>query len=54
MLISDYAAIDELVVHGAAENGKEAAAQALHATMDIEMVTRLYEEHLPALRQKEG
>ncbi|SFF41756.1 beta-glucosidase [Paenibacillus algorifonticola] len=49
MLISDYAAIDELVIHGAAEGGKEAAAQALHATMDIEMVTRLYEGHLPAL-----
>ncbi len=49
MLISDYGAIDEIYVHGAARDRKEAARLSLDASMDIEMVTQLYEQHLPAL-----
>lgn len=53
MLISDYGAIEEIHIHGAAKDGKEAAKLALEATMDIEMVTRLYFHYLPELI-KEG
>lgn len=49
MLISDYGAIDEIQIHGAARDTTEAAAMAIHATMDIEMVTRVYAEELPRL-----
>ncbi|MDQ0115168.1 glycoside hydrolase family 3 N-terminal domain-containing protein [Paenibacillus harenae] len=49
MLISDYGAIEEIFIHGAAKNGEDASKQAMDATMDIEMVTRLYAEHLPRL-----
>ncbi|KPV40925.1 glycoside hydrolase [Alicyclobacillus ferrooxydans] len=49
MLISDYGSINEIVIHGAAKDEAEAAKKAIDATMDIEMVTSLYREHLPAL-----
>ncbi len=49
MVISDYAAVDEVVVHGCARDGKEAAKKALDATLDIEMVSRCFYEHLPEL-----
>ncbi|WP_054023835.1 glycoside hydrolase family 3 N-terminal domain-containing protein [Bacillus sp. FJAT-28004] len=48
ILISDYGAIEEIVVHGKAKDSKEAAKKALDATMDIEMVTRAYDQ-LPQL-----
>lgn len=49
MLISDYGAVEEIAVHGAAKNAEEAARKALNATMDIEMVTRSYTKFLPGL-----
>lgn len=49
ILISDYGAIEEITIHGCAANDAEAARMALDATMDIEMVTRLYANHLPKL-----
>jgi beta-glucosidase len=48
VLISDYGAVEEIVLHGYAEDVKEAAKLAVKATMDIEMATRSY-EHLPEL-----
>lgn len=48
ILISDYGSVDEIRVHGHAKDTKEAAQKAVHATMDIEMVTRAF-DHLPAL-----
>ncbi|URN95064.1 MAG: glycoside hydrolase family 3 C-terminal domain-containing protein [Candidatus Pristimantibacillus lignocellulolyticus] len=51
VLISDYGAVDEIVVHGHAEDVKEAAKLAVDATMDIEMATRSF-EHLPQLVQE--
>lgn len=48
VLISDYGAVDEIVVHGHARDAKEAAKKAVDATMDIEMVTRAY-DHIPRL-----
>lgn len=52
ILISDYGSVDEIRIHGHAKDTKEAALKAVHATMDIEMVTRAF-DHLPAL-VKEG
>jgi len=51
ILISDYGAVDEIVIHGHAENVKEAAKKAVDATMDIEMATRSF-EHLYELVQE--
>jgi beta-glucosidase len=49
MIISDYGSIEEIAIHGAARDNKEAAKMAVDATMDIEMVTTAYLKHLPAL-----
>jgi beta-glucosidase len=49
MIISDYGSIEEIAIHGAARDNKEAAKMAVDATMDIEMVTTAYLQHLPAL-----
>ncbi len=53
ILISDYGSIEEIVVHGNAKDSKEAAKKALDATMDIEMVTRAYDQ-LPQLVEEGG
>jgi beta-glucosidase len=53
ILISDYASVTETVVHGAAEDGREAAEKALHATLDIEMASMNYNLYL-AEAVKEG
>ena len=39
VVISDYSAVMELMMHGVAEDEKEAAEKALNATLDIEMTT---------------
>ncbi|MCR8845383.1 glycoside hydrolase family 3 C-terminal domain-containing protein [Paenibacillus sp. SC116] len=49
VLISDWAAIKELIPHGVAENEKEAAYKSIHAGVDIEMMTSTYVHHLPEL-----
>ncbi|WP_044644522.1 glycoside hydrolase family 3 N-terminal domain-containing protein [Paenibacillus terrae] len=49
MVISDYGSISELAVHGVAKDNKQAAKQALDATLDIEMVTQMYAKFLPEL-----
>lgn len=49
VLISDYAAIAELLAHGVAEDGEEAARLAIEAGVDIDMVTPLYVQHLKKL-----
>ncbi|MFT3985595.1 MAG: glycoside hydrolase family 3 C-terminal domain-containing protein, partial [Lachnospiraceae bacterium] len=49
VLISDWAAIEELVLHGIAEDKKEAARLALHAGVDIDMCTNSYVGNLKAL-----
>ncbi len=49
MLISDWAAIEELVYHGVAENKKEAARLAMEAGVDVDMVTGCYINHLREL-----
>ncbi len=47
VIISDYTAIDELVAHGVAADTVEAAALALNAGVDIDMMSRAYERALP-------
>lgn len=45
IVVSDYNAVKELIAHGLAADGEEAAARALAAGVDMEMVSRLYNEH---------
>lgn len=48
-VISDYAAVDELCVHGIAENRKEAARMAFDCGCDMEMCSSTYAHHLKEL-----
>lgn len=45
VVISDYNAVNELTVHGVAEDGKSAAALAANAGIDIEMMSTNYLDH---------
>jgi beta-glucosidase len=49
VIISDYGSIEEIFVHGCAEDIRSAAKMALEATMDIEMVSQAYLKNLPDL-----
>ncbi|MGA9780400.1 MAG: glycoside hydrolase family 3 N-terminal domain-containing protein [Limisphaerales bacterium] len=51
IVISDWNAVKELIAHGVATNGEEAAARAMTAGVDMEMVSRLYNEHGEQLQQ---
>jgi beta-glucosidase len=48
-VVSDYTAVKELINHGYAANDKDAAWLALNAGVDMEMVSRLFNQHGPAL-----
>ncbi len=52
VLISDYNAIGELVCHGVAADLVEAAALALNAGVDIDMMTGAYRQGLPVALQR--
>ncbi len=52
-VVSDYTSVPELINHGIAANGAEAARLALTAGVEMEMVSRLYHNQLPQL-VKEG
>jgi beta-glucosidase len=49
LVVSDYTAIPELIKHGVAADDAEAARKALHAGVDMEMVSTTYFDHLKAL-----
>lgn len=49
IVVSDYTSVQELVAHGLAADGRQAAALALEAGVDVEMVSRLFNEQGPAL-----
>lgn len=49
LVVSDYAAVMELMEHGVAEDEAEAAEKALAATLDIEMTTNYFRRHGEAL-----
>lgn len=44
-VVSDYTSVQELVQHGVAANGPDAARLALNAGVDMEMVSRLYNQN---------
>jgi len=48
-VVSDYNSVEELINHGVAANGKDAAREALNAGVDMEMVSRLYNKNAPEL-----
>jgi beta-glucosidase len=52
-VVSDYTSVKELINHGIAANDKEAAQAAINAGVDMEMVSRLFNQHGPELL-KEG
>ena len=45
MVVSDWNAVNELIAHGVAADGQEAAKRALNAGVDMEMVSRCYNEY---------
>lgn len=49
VVISDYAAVNELIAHGVCENQKEAAQKAFECGCDIEMCTTAYFNYLEEL-----
>lgn len=48
-VVSDYTSEQELIAHGFAEDGRDAARIAFNAGVDVSMVSGLYLEHLPGL-----
>jgi beta-glucosidase len=52
LVISDYGAVGELMVHGVAASPSEAALKALSAGTDMDMQTGIYVAELPALARK--
>ena len=44
-VVSDYRSVEELIRHGLAEDGAKAAQLALNAGVDMEMVSRLYNQY---------
>ena len=49
LVVSDYESVKELLAHGVAVDDADAARQALLAGIDMEMVSRLFGNHLPRL-----
>ncbi len=47
-VVSDYTSVRELILHGLAADGEDAAVKALSAGVDMEMVSTLYRETGPA------
>ena len=48
-VVSDYNSVKELIAHGVAADGAEAALKALPAGVDMSMVDGLYRDHIPEL-----
>jgi beta-glucosidase len=51
-VVSDYTSVKELINHGIAANEEEAAAAALNAGVEMEMVSRSYNTFGPKLLQQ--
>ncbi len=49
VILSDYAAVLETIAHGLAQDGAEAAMRCANASLEIEMATDLFNQHLPQL-----
>ena len=48
MVVSDWAAVESLTNHGFASGPEDAAARGLHAGVDMEMVSSVFRDRLPA------
>ena len=48
LIVSDWNSVKELIAHGVAETPKDAAALALRASIDMDMSSNFYAEHLAA------
>jgi beta-glucosidase len=51
-VVSDYTSVRELINHGVAANEEQAAAAALNAGVDMEMVSRSYNQFGPKLLEE--
>ncbi len=51
-VVSDYTSVEELIKHGVAANGADAAREALNAGVDMEMVSRLYNKNARELMRQ--
>ncbi|WP_326543752.1 glycoside hydrolase family 3 N-terminal domain-containing protein [Pseudorhodoferax sp.] len=49
LVVSDFASDEELIAHGYAADGRDAARKSLLAGCDMAMQSGLYQQHLPAL-----
>jgi beta-glucosidase len=49
MVVSDYQAITDMIPHGYVAAARDAAREALHAGVDMEMVSTAYHDHLKSL-----
>ncbi len=49
LVVSDYTSVEELIKHGVAADGAGAAQEALSSGVDMEMVSRLYNQHAAEL-----
>lgn len=53
IVVSDWASIKELAVHGITEDDKHSAQMSASVGIDMEMATQCYAHHLPALLQED-
>ena len=51
-VVSDYTSVEELIKHGVAANGADAAREALNAGVEMEMVSRLYNKNARELMRQ--
>lgn len=49
LVVSDYTSINEMIPHGYAADGKDAAQKSFSATLDMDMMGDLYRSHLKEL-----
>jgi beta-glucosidase len=52
MVVSDYEAVTEMIRHGYAADARDAARKAIHAGVDMEMVSTAYYDHLKSLVER--
>lgn len=52
MVVSDWSSIQQLVVHGYAEDNRDAGLKAINARVDMEMASTCYEENIKDLLDK--
>ena len=51
-VVSDWTSITEMIIHGFAEDSKEAAEKAVNAGVEMDMVSMAFLQHLPELKKE--